>query len=300
MKTIFFIGYTVRDIVGLLPEDIASPPEEAITAHRMEDFMVGFGGKAANAAIHCAKTDSGVTHYIGTVGTDFEQMGYDRYLTAQSVKIDHVFRVDRTTPVFLVLNAPEKQHIFHLPYLYNPDENKRFLSHTESTLQAQSPDLIYVALGNNTMIQRTLKQAKASGSQTAWNPFFHTKTKPDFVACLPYTDILFLNEIEAATMTERLNVDITQIQATFGVKVICVTMGERGCQVVEGESVTIVPAPKATQEVDPTGAGDAFAGTFLSHAIADGFISYADCAQHANQAAAKVVAQLGAHLPTTT
>jgi hypothetical protein len=63
---------------------------------------------------------------------------------------------------------------------------------------------------------------------------------------------------------------------------VVLTLGQRGCQVWQGDQMTAVP-PRPAAEVDPTGAGDVFAAAFLMRLAATG--SPVHAARFANVAA---------------
>lgn len=99
------------------------------------------------------------------------------------------------------------------------------------------------------------------------------------------TDLFFLNENEANGLFG--SVDRAR---TADDKLLFVTLGERGALVVEGLSVTHVPAPRAT-EVDPTGAGDTFCGATLA-GLARGHAPIT-AARQAVTLAAAMIGQIG-------
>jgi sugar/nucleoside kinase (ribokinase family) len=75
---------------------------------------------------------------------------------------------------------------------------------------------------------------------------------------------------------------------------VCETDGSNGARLYQGESLTLIPGIE-TEEIDPTGAGDVFSGTFLAV-----FMATADplrAAHAANAAAAAHVMTLGPMAP---
>jgi tagatose kinase len=75
---------------------------------------------------------------------------------------------------------------------------------------------------------------------------------------------------------------------------VCETDGSNGARLYQGNSTTLIPGI-ATQEIDPTGAGDVFSGTFLAV-----FMATADplrAAHAANAAAAAHVMTMGPMAP---
>jgi adenosine kinase len=76
-------------------------------------------------------------------------------------------------------------------------------------------------------------------------------------------DILFANESELLSLYETSDFD-TAVQALqIESRLAVVTRSEKGCAVVQGDKVDLVPAAKIDRLVDATGAGDLFAAGFL-------------------------------------
>jgi sugar/nucleoside kinase (ribokinase family) len=87
---------------------------------------------------------------------------------------------------------------------------------------------------------------------------------------------------------EALGVHVTELVRRGAV--VCVTRGGRGLLVHEGNGVTEISGIPVT-EVDPTGAGDTFAGVFLAMFLRTR--SALDAAVAGNRAAAAHVSAMG-------
>jgi sugar/nucleoside kinase (ribokinase family) len=80
-------------------------------------------------------------------------------------------------------------------------------------------------------------------------------------------DIFILNEHEARSLTDEINI-IRALKkiVTMGPSTVIIKRGEYGAFVYrEGEKLFYVPAYPLEQVVDPTGAGDTFAGGFVGY-----------------------------------
>ncbi|ASJ06228.1 carbohydrate kinase family protein [Thermococcus pacificus] len=79
-------------------------------------------------------------------------------------------------------------------------------------------------------------------------------------------DVLFPNEREALVITKAKTVEeAAERLHEWGAKLVVVTRGERGVLLYDGEFREFEALPISENEiVDPTGAGDAFAGGFLA------------------------------------
>lgn len=88
---------------------------------------------------------------------------------------------------------------------------------------------------------------------------------------LQHTDILKVNENELEFLQHLLALPqdsdrekLKQIRKKFGIEVICVTMGDKGAQVLAGEKWYQHPGYQV-EVADTVGAGDAFLATFIAH-----------------------------------
>lgn len=70
-------------------------------------------------------------------------------------------------------------------------------------------------------------------------------------------------EIRALTGRESVTEAIDEVRG-YGVEVVIATMGEKGSLVLFGDNLYMVPSAKAKVILDPTGAGDVFAGAFIT------------------------------------
>lgn len=105
-------------------------------------------------------------------------------------------------------------------------------------------------------------------------------------------DLVFLNEEEAKHLTGMTAEEaVNHIAEEADVDTVVVKLGKRGSLVRHGERVLRVE-PHLVDAIDTTGAGDAYAGAFLT-GMARGW-AVERCAQLASRVAALTVAQVGA------
>jgi len=126
----------------------------------------------------------------------------------------------------------------------------------------------------------SLRNAKQAGLTTSLDTGWDAKGEWRKVLdpCLSYVDVLFVNETEA----EILERDGERLAAPVVVK----KLGGQGCE-VNGEKI----AAYAVDAVDTTGAGDCFAGGFLSAWLRGSSLS--DAGRFANAVGALSVSRLG-------
>lgn len=110
-------------------------------------------------------------------------------------------------------------------------------------------------------------------------------------------DLLFCNEAEALSFTEKDNLtEAVEALKNFG-KTIAVTRGAQGARLWDGQQTIDVKAPMV-QAKDTNGAGDLFAGAFL-YGLTQG-LSYEKAAQLACACSSKLVTEFGARLDKPT
>lgn len=92
----------------------------------------------------------------------------------------------------------------------------------------------------------------------------------ELLALLPRLDGLLLNDSEARMLTEEDNlVRAGDAVRRLGPKFVILKKGEHGAMLFSDDGVFVVPAYPTSDVVDPTGAGDSFAGGIMGHLCAD-------------------------------
>jgi len=87
-------------------------------------------------------------------------------------------------------------------------------------------------------------------------------------------DMLVLNDEEARQLTDEKNLVLAAkaLQA-LGPKHVCIKKGEHGALLFQGDEVFALPALPLSKVVDPTGAGDTFAGALIGYLARGGDLS---------------------------
>ncbi len=90
--------------------------------------------------------------------------------------------------------------------------------------------------------------------------------KPDLLALLPRIDGLLLNDSEAIMLTGEKNlVRAGQAVRKLGPRFVILKKGEHGAILFSPDGVYVMPAFPTENVLDPTGAGDSFAGAILGY-----------------------------------
>jgi sugar/nucleoside kinase (ribokinase family) len=211
---------------------------------------------------------------VGVVGEDFEEEHLD-YLKNSGVDLTGL--------------QVKPGKTFHWSGKYLPDMIGRETLSTElnvfedfdPVLPDELVGLDYIFLANiHPMLQKkVLDQAKSPkfvlmDTMDLWINI----AKEGLLELLPKVDVLVINDEEVRLLTGDYNV-IRGARNLLdqGVKrAVIVKRGEHGSSLVTLDSVSIAPAYPVTSLVDPTGAGDTFAGALI------GFLAGADDLNHQN------------------
>jgi sugar/nucleoside kinase (ribokinase family) len=144
-------------------------------------------------------------------------------------------------------------------------------------------DCSFVFLGNiepkiQAKVLDQIQGARFVGMDTM--NFWITSELDDLKEVLTRVDMLFINDDEAVQLSgERLVLNAAERILNLGPKYIVIKRGEFGSLLFGREICLFVPAVLLSNVVDPTGAGDSFAGGFLGAVANAGDISRATLAQ---------------------
>jgi sugar/nucleoside kinase (ribokinase family) len=132
----------------------------------------------------------------------------------------------------------------------------------------------YVFLGNIApeLQQRVLDQTDGARLVAMDTMNFWIETARDaLVDVLGRVDILIINDEEALQLSERSSIlGAARVILAMGPRYVVVKRGEYGAVLIGPDLTLFVPAVLLSDVVDPTGAGDTFAGGFVGHLAASG------------------------------
>jgi sugar/nucleoside kinase (ribokinase family) len=156
------------------------------------------------------------------------------------------------------MNTAETLEV-HLNVLgtFDPDLSPKF---------AETP-FVFLANGSPAMQRKVLSQAKKRQLVVADTMNFWIETQRDeLYALLKEVDGLVLNDGEARMLTEEVNL----VRAGFkvldlGPRFVIIKKGEHGAMFLSANETFVMPAFPVSDVVDPTGAGDSFAGGFMGY-----------------------------------
>jgi sugar/nucleoside kinase (ribokinase family) len=140
-------------------------------------------------------------------------------------------------------------------------------------------DSKYLMLGNLTpqvqmrVLDQMTKRPKLIALDTM--NFWMDIALNDLLAVIKKIDVLIINDEEARQLSDEHNlVKASQKILTMGPKYLIVKKGEHGALLFHKSKVFFAPALPLQDVVDPTGAGDTFAGGFMGWIASTGDVSF--------------------------
>lgn len=130
---------------------------------------------------------------------------------------------------------------------------------------------VFLANGSPVVQAKVLDQVRQPKLVLADTMDLWIETQHDeLLALLPRVDGLLLNDSEARLLTEEDNmVRAGEAVRKLGPKFVILKKGEHGAMLFSDDGVFVVPAYPTAQVVDPTGAGDSFAGGIMGYLESD-------------------------------
>ena len=273
--TIYNLGSINIDMVYRLPHLPA--PGETLAA---VDFSQGLGGKGANMSVAAARGAARVRH-IGAVGTD-GRWAVQRMLE-YGVDTTHIVELEIATGHAIINVDDAAENAIVLWPGANAQIEKPQIGRALS--EANTGDIL--VMQNETSGQADAAQmAHDLGLRVVYAaaPFDSDAVQ----AVLPFVDLLFLNEVEAAQLEQATGLAPNMLDVTD----VIVTLGAKGCRWYQNSAKleTDFDAIKV-DPVDTTGAGDTFTGYVI--AGLDRGMPMAQAINLATQAAALMVTRHG-------
>ena len=168
------------------------------------------------------------------------------------------------------MNTAETLEV-HLNVLgtFNPDLSPKF---------AETP-FVFLANGSPTMQRKVLSQARKKQLAVADTMNFWIETQRDELYLLlqrRLTATKMLNDGEARMLTEEINlVRAGRKVLDLGPRFVIIKKGEHGAMFLSANETFVMPAYPLADVVDPTGAGDSFAGGFMGYLASIGKTDFA-------------------------
>lgn len=236
-------------VVGSVALDSVETPVE-----RRNDVL---GGAATFFSL--AASNYVPVHLVGIVGEDFPQE-HVALLRSRSIDLDGLEQVPGKT--------------FRWTGRYHDDMNNRdtldtqlnVFEHFHPKLPERARQAKYLFLGNiHPALQlEVLEQSKAHFVGLDTMNLWIGMCREQLCEVLGRVDAVIVNDSEVRELTGHRNlVQGAKALHALGPRVVVIKKGEHGCALFMGGRMFFAPAYPLVEVVDPTGAGDTFAGGFM-------------------------------------
>jgi cytidine kinase len=223
------------------------------------------GGSAVHFSL--ASSFFADTHVVGPVGDDF---GDDEFavLHARDVNTDDVERVPGGKTFFW---AGRYERDVNVRHTLQTDLNVFQDFEPKLSDASAGADVLFLANIQPELQIRVREQCSAArftalDSMNLWIDIAHE----DLVRAIGMVDCLLLNDGEIKQLTDEPNlVRAARKVLDMGPRVVIAKQGEYGSAMYTRDGVFALPAFPTADVVDPTGAGDTFAGGFVGYVAAN-------------------------------
>ena len=277
------VGAANIDLISYVPR----LPRVGETLHG-SSFQMGYGGKGANQAVMAAKLGAEVT-MVCKLGRDiFGECTLENFRSL-GVDTTHVSFTDEAfSGVAPIAVDPDGRNSIIIVTGANDLLSVDDLERARSAIAASDVLICQLELPVETSLA-ALRIAREEGVRTIFNPAPAREKLPEELYRL--SAVLCPNEPETELLTGTPAGEAAARELLArGAGSIVLTLGERGCLVVEGETAVELTVEQV-HAVDTTGAGDAFVGALATFLAAE--LPLADAADRANAIAARSVQSRG-------
>ncbi len=270
------VGAANIDLISYVPR----LPRVGETLHGTQ-FRMGYGGKGANQAVMAARLGAEVT-MVCKLGRDVFGEGTLENFRSLGVDTTHVgFTEKAFSGVAPIAVDPDGRNSIIIVTGANDLLSLDDLERARPAIAASEVLVCQLELPVETSLA-ALRIAREEHVRTIFNPAPAREQLPEELYRL--SDVLCPNEPETELLTGKAaGEEAARELLARGAGSVVLTLGERGCLVVEGETAVEVPV-EPVRALDTTGAGDAFVGALATFLAAGRPL--VDAAERANAVAA--------------
>jgi sugar/nucleoside kinase (ribokinase family) len=184
-------------------------------------------------------------------------------LKRHGVDVSHVVfdPESRDGKVVILSNGDKRTYVVidpvRKPYAVTPELQELLNTSGYLYSMTQIPDLSFAD-------RETIREARRHGAKMVFDGSARYDTPESASILLDLGDGLFINTTSYGRLAQCLGRDPKEVLLECGYEFICVTDGENGASCYTASGNWTTPAIPLEHVLDGTGAGDAFAGTFLA------------------------------------
>jgi len=255
------------------------------------------GGSAANTIAGLASLGS-KTAYIGKIRDD--QLGnvFGHDIRALGVHFDTETASEGPSTAFcqvLVTDDAERTMCTYLGACVNLGPNDVDENLVKNSAITYLEGYLWDPEAAKQAFLKAMDIAHDAGNRIALSlsdPFCVVRHKEEFLDLVKnHVDILFANEEELLTLYDTQDINDALQKVGQDCEIAAVTLGAKGCAVVNGSDIIEINGVPVSNLVDTTGAGDLFAAGFL-HGLTQG-ADLATCGKMGNVVAGHIITHMG-------
>ncbi len=199
---------------------------------------------------------------VGVVGDDYQEE-HREWLSSRDVDLSGLQQVKGKTFSWEGRYEKDMNEAITMATHLNVFEN----FHPVIPEAYRSSEVVFLANIDPVLQLQVLEQVKKPRLIAADTMDYWIRSKKqDLIRVLRHIDVLLINEGELRQLTGDWNtVAAAREVLKFGPKAVVIKRGEYGFVMFDQEQYFILPAFPVENVIDPTGAGDTFAGGFLGH-----------------------------------
>jgi sugar/nucleoside kinase (ribokinase family) len=205
-------------------------------------------------------------YVVGVVGNDFP-VGELEFLRRRGVHLDALERIPGRTFRW------KGRYGFDLNTAQTIDTQLNVFEHFEPRLddRARKADRLFLGNIDPELQLRVLDQVERPRLVCADTMNYWISSKREhLLKLLKRIDVLMVNDAEARQLAGEANiVRAAAAIERMGARSVCIKRGEYGALLLSGSEVFYAPAFPLSNVVDPTGAGDSFAGALMGYLDSD-------------------------------
>ena len=286
-NSILVIGSTNVDMIA----SVSHLPEPGETVGDAA-FSIAYGGKGANQAIAAARSGGDVT-FFSFLGDDSHGKELIGHFQKNNINVANInLQKGIPTGTAFIFVAENGENCIVVAPGANKEMSVEQIKDFIPSINNYKAIILQLEIPFDT-VNAVVQEAKRKGVKVVFNP------SPCIISAseiLKYTDILIVNELEAAELSGMKNSEapihvMGKRLREMGVEIVIITLGRNGCYVLSNEVDNYFRGHEVNV-VDTTGAGDTFCGAFTSKYIENDDLEIA--VEFALASSAIAVTKLGA------
>lgn len=250
--SVIVVGSANIDV--LVSSDRLPSPGETVFGDSVQE---NFGGKGLNQAVAASRTGS-IVDFFFTVGKDAAGRNIISFLEKESLNSHPLQSEKETGRAMIQIDSYGENSITVIPGANM--EMQPLLEESISGAIKQAFFIILQAEINPSVNLEVARLAKKHGVSVVLIPAPVEKVSEELLAV---SDVLILNEHECAILGKGSELSLSAKTLSSG-RTLILTLGAKGAELYKAGQLVSSFASPVVEAVDTTGAGDCFAGSYIS------------------------------------